>query len=414
MEPTITFVGFAASLVTLIAVVGDSAQTVHTLWCNFRDSPTNLKRLINTIADNEALLKDMQAVSNKYERVGIPESLLSRWKSMSTTVNDDFRELNMEMNKILECTKGSELTKKHLRRRVRHFFSEKVLEDRCQQLSAHQASMSYIHSLMHRYVGISLYERYAKSQSSSYIIQIGEKLHSFRETSESLQQETLSKLNTLQESLETTQTDLIQAVQSELGRFTNPRAIQQAFHIFTDESTDYARPSRPGMRSPESPVQCSGIIDNRDTSRHPSSGLLHTVEWHSHKYRFVIGTLQIEHVESVDVEMKEGEHAFAQLVCYRSKRARFTFTPPSWFSSLIMKIDISMRIEREGRTPSINWSPISNGRRLEPLLEELHQISNLTLDKKLLAIAGIGELDYLFKVYNNPPSLHFPVKGSHP
>ena len=150
MEAAVTFVGFAASLVTLIAVIGDSAQTVHTLWSNFRDSSTNLKRLSHAIAENEALLKDMQAVSDAYERVGIPQSLLSRWNSTCNNVHNDFRDLNMEMSKILECTKGSEITRKHLRRRVRHFFSEKVLEDRCRQLSAHKADMSYIHLLMHR------------------------------------------------------------------------------------------------------------------------------------------------------------------------------------------------------------------------------------------------------------------------
>ena len=150
MEAAVTFVGFAASLVTLIAVVGDSAQTVHTLWSKFRDSPTNLKRLSHAIAENEALLKDMQSVSDAYERVGIPESLLSRWKSISTSVCNDFRELNLEMSKILECTKGSELTRRHLRRRVRHFFSEKALESRCQQLLTHKADMGYIHLLMHR------------------------------------------------------------------------------------------------------------------------------------------------------------------------------------------------------------------------------------------------------------------------
>ena len=150
MEAAVTFVGFAASLVTLVAVVGDSAQTVHTLWSNFRDSPTNLQRLSHAIAENEALLKDMQAVSNAYERVGIPQSLLSRWTSTYNNVCNDFRELNMEMSKILECTKGREITKKHLRIRVRHFFSEKVLENRCQQLLAHKADMSYIHLLMHR------------------------------------------------------------------------------------------------------------------------------------------------------------------------------------------------------------------------------------------------------------------------
>ena len=146
----VAFVGFAASLVTLIAVVGDSAQTANTLWSKFRDSPIRLKRLSDAIAENEALLRDMQAVSDAYERVGILESLLSRWEATSTSVYNDFRELNREMSKILECTKGGEITRMHLRTRLRHFFSEKILEDRCRQLSSHKADMSYIHLLMHR------------------------------------------------------------------------------------------------------------------------------------------------------------------------------------------------------------------------------------------------------------------------
>ena len=152
MEAAVTFVGFAASLVTLIAVVGDSAQTIHSLWTNFRDSPTNLKRLSHAIAENEALLKNMHAVSDAYERVGIPESLLIRWASTYKNVCKDFEGLNMEMSKIVKCTQGSQITRGHLRMRIRHFFSEKVLETRCQQLSAHKADMSYIHLLMHRSV----------------------------------------------------------------------------------------------------------------------------------------------------------------------------------------------------------------------------------------------------------------------
>ena len=150
MEAAVALVGFAASLVTLTATVGESARTVHDLWKTVKESPTILKRLSDAIAENEALLKEMQAVSDKYERVGIPDSLISRWKSTSSSAYNDFKELNMEMSKILEWNKGGELTKWHVRRRVRHFFSETALETRCKQLTTHKADMSYINSLMHR------------------------------------------------------------------------------------------------------------------------------------------------------------------------------------------------------------------------------------------------------------------------
>lgn len=63
-----------------------------------------------------------------------------------------------------------------------------------------------------------------------------------------------------------------------------------------------------------------------------------------------------------------------------------------------MKIDIAMQISRHGCTPSITWGSVPCGKHLEPLVDELNQIGNLTLDRKLLAIARLGELDYLFEV----------------
>ena len=191
---------------------------------------------------------------------------------------------------------------------------------------------------------------------------------------------------------------MVQAVQPELGRFKIRGAIEQAFNMATDPSVAIGKPFRPGIKDPESPLRCSKIMNNRNPCRHRSSEAVYVVEWHSHRYRFAIGNLQIEHVESVDVEMDDGEDTSVQLVSRRSKKIRFVFQPPPWFSSLIMKIDVATQISYHGCTPSISWGPVPNGSHLEPLVDELHQISNLTLDRRLLAIAGIGELDYLFEV----------------
>ena len=233
---------------------------------------------------------------------------------------------------------------------------------------------------------------------SSYTIQIGEKLQSFGPDMETFRQESLAKLEGLKVSQEATQTDLVQAVQSELSRFKNSGAIQQAFHMTTDQSIACGTPSCSRDTVSESPLHCPSITQSCSPCLQRSSGLVHAVEWHSHKYRFPIGILQVEHVESVDVEIYEGEDTSVRLVPYRSKKVRFIFKPPRWFSSLIMKIDIAMQIAQHGCTPSITWGSVPIGRHLDPLVDELHEVSNLTLDRKLLAIARIGELDYLFEV----------------
>ena len=208
----------------------------------------------------------------------------------------------------------------------------------------------------------------------------------------------MSKLEGLKVSLEATQTDLVQAVHSELGRFKSSGAIQQAFHMWTDQSIARGRPSCARDKVSESPLHCPSITQSPSPCHQRSSGLVHAVEWHSHKYHFPIGILQVEHVEGVDVEINEGEDASVQLVPYRSKKIRFIFEPPRWFSSLIVKIDIAMQIAQHGCTPAITWGSVPNGRHLDPLVDELHEINNLTLDRKLLAIARIEDLDYLFEV----------------
>ena len=215
---------------------------------------------------------------------------------------------------------------------------------------------------------------------------------------EKFRQESLAKLERLKVSLEATQTDLIQAVQSELGRFKNSRAIQQAFNIVTDQSITSERFPRASNMNADSPLHSPRITQTQRPCRQHSSGFVHAVEWHSHKYHFPIGSLQVEHVESVDVEIDEGEDASVRLVPYRSKKVRFVFEPPHWFSSLIMRIDIAMQTAQHGCTPPITWGSVPNGRHLDPFVDELHQVSNLALDRKLLAIARIGELDYLFEV----------------
>ena len=196
---------------------------------------------------------------------------------------------------------------------------------------------------------------------SCYTIQIGGKAHSVGQMIERSRDDILSKVDGLQDSLrKTTRTELVQAVQSELGRFTNSGAIEQAFHMIKDQSIANRRPFPAGVINNELPLRYSKVNNGRNRCRHRSSGVVHAVEWHSHKYRFAIGTLLVEHVESVDVDIDEGEDAPVQLVSSRSKKTRFIFEPPPWFSSLIMKIDIAMQISRHGCTPSITWDPVPN------------------------------------------------------
>lgn len=111
------------------------------------------------------------------------------------------------------------------------------------------------------------------------------------------------------DSLQTTRTELVQAVQSELSRFSSPGAIAQPFNMITDHSVAITRKASPlRVKNSEFPLYCSRTIPTRDPCRH-SGGLVYAVEWKLYKYRFALGTLQAEHVESIDVGVNEREDA---------------------------------------------------------------------------------------------------------
>ena len=147
MEP----ISLAASLVTLLVLVRDSAQKMNNMRIEFRDSRRSLKRLETVVAENQKLLQEISAISEAYERVGISQSLVTDWKSMYDIVTDNFKALQSEVTKILDCSSGKEITKKHIRQRINQFFSEDNLERYYQQLSRHKTDIDYIHLLMQRY-----------------------------------------------------------------------------------------------------------------------------------------------------------------------------------------------------------------------------------------------------------------------
>ena len=206
----------------------------------------------------------------------------------------------------------------------------------------------------------------------------------------------------MRDSMSTSQAEIISAVVSEFSNFRSAAAIRQAFN-FMEQSLPTSRPLKSvETEVPRDPLlTCSHIGQSRDSRHQCHGGFVHAVRWNLNRYNFVIGTLHVDHVVSIDVETDQIKtddgFSFHQMSC-RSKNIRFTFAPPPWLSSLIVKIDIAMKISKPDFAPNINWRCVPQGSHLVPLVDELHQISSLTLDQKLMAIAMIDELDDVFEV----------------
>ena len=206
----------------------------------------------------------------------------------------------------------------------------------------------------------------------------------------------------MHDSMTISQTEIIGAMMSEFSKFRSATAIGQTLDWMGQSSQDRRLLQSTETKAPRDRLlTCSNIGQIRDSRRQRHDEFIHAVSWNTNKYSFVIGTLHVEHVESIDVvtdQVNTDDGFFFQNVSCRSKKIRFTFAPPLWLSSLIVKIDIAMKISQPDFTPNINLRCVPQGSHLVPLVDELHQISSLTPDRKLMAIATISELDAVFEV----------------
>ncbi|MCJ1397808.1 hypothetical protein MMC11_001004 [Xylographa trunciseda] len=147
MDPAsaaITFVGFAASLATLVAVVVDSAKTLNNLQQQLRAAPENVRRLVKRFGILQNLLQVVQALSQAHGETEVPEGLCQIWEGAAAQLKDDmdaFGTLVARLEQALNSSKGSAMK---FRLRSRDFFSEPKVTEFEQKFRAHLDTLQLI------------------------------------------------------------------------------------------------------------------------------------------------------------------------------------------------------------------------------------------------------------------------------
>lgn len=78
MDPAsagVAFVGFAASLATLAAVVANSSKTLYDLRNKLKDAPEDVRRLIQAFKFLKGLLAEIQARLNEHGDTDVSQRL---------------------------------------------------------------------------------------------------------------------------------------------------------------------------------------------------------------------------------------------------------------------------------------------------------------------------------------------------
>lgn len=157
MEPVSAFVGFAASIVTLSAVVADSCKKIHNVWHLLKDAPQDVGRLLRKMKRLENVISEIETVAVQFGKDSSRIDSQQYWVDQIADMVDDFTILNDKINKLQAILTAKTLSRNNLSARVRKFFSEDDIVKYESILSGHLQTFNVMCCVQSRYSNDNLF-----------------------------------------------------------------------------------------------------------------------------------------------------------------------------------------------------------------------------------------------------------------
>lgn len=155
MDPasaTVAFVGFAASLATLVGLVIESTKTINNFCSKFERAPKELQRFQSTVKQSNCLLALLKEQTSQHADEDLPQNLREYWLENVVQMYTDYKALEKIALKLQGQFDLFSASKKHVRARVRHFFCSDEISELETRLSAHVAKFHLALTMIAQYV----------------------------------------------------------------------------------------------------------------------------------------------------------------------------------------------------------------------------------------------------------------------
>ncbi len=160
MDPAsagIAFVGFAASLATLAAVIANSSKTLYNLRNKLKDAPEDSRILIASFKLFEDLLEEIQAQLQEHGDVAGSQRLQKLWVDSEAQMLEDMEGFKVVVDRLDSLLNGPTLSSKRMRFRIRTYFDEDTIAKYQRKMSTHIKTLTLIQSFMSEYVSTYLH-----------------------------------------------------------------------------------------------------------------------------------------------------------------------------------------------------------------------------------------------------------------
>ena len=151
MDPAsvaVGFIGFAASLATLVAVVIDTSKTIHDIGSKLRHAPEDVERLFLDFEVFRGLLEEILIRVEEHGDTNTPQRLRDLWATSATQMKKDvdgFKSTILKLSGLLDRGSSSSA---FVRLRIRHVFSEAAVAKYRRQIYEHHGVLTLVQTLM--------------------------------------------------------------------------------------------------------------------------------------------------------------------------------------------------------------------------------------------------------------------------
>lgn len=151
MDPasaTVAFIGFAASIATLAAVVIDSAKTLRNLTVGLSDAPTEVLRLAKKIDRLERIIVEVKKTGEGLKDDASSASLDAYWQEHALEMQKDFMTLQSKIAALSSNFDRKSPSSKRLWARFRVIFSEQDILKYNRIIGEHTDILNFILSMI--------------------------------------------------------------------------------------------------------------------------------------------------------------------------------------------------------------------------------------------------------------------------
>ena len=147
MDPAsaaVAFVGFSASIASLLAITLDSCNKIHSIAQSLKNAPDHIRRLFGKIERLRGVVSKIEKIGNEIGDEAFGTDVQRVWMDTVTIMKTDLMALEGKISKLQRILNGKSLSKVHMSVRIRMFFSAEEVDKYENILSDHLATINLL------------------------------------------------------------------------------------------------------------------------------------------------------------------------------------------------------------------------------------------------------------------------------